>query len=164
MQKQAEIEQLFRKYYARLRLMADRLLHDGEESKDVVSDVFTRLMQVDDLPEEGVTEGYLVSSVRNRCIDILAHRQVRQRVERLLPIDHSLYISESCEAQRYAELRHYVDTQLPEQTRQVFLLRFEKHLKYQEIATELGVSKKTVYQHLQQAVSQLHNHFNAKEI
>ena len=164
MQKQAEIEQLFRKYYARLRLMADRLLHDGEESKDVVSDVFTRLMQVDDLPKEGVTVGYLVNSVRNRCIDILVHRQVRQRVERLLPIDNSLYISESCEAQRYAELRHYVDTQLPEQTRQVFLLRFEKHLKYQEIATELGVSKKTVYQHLQQAVSQLHNHFNAKEI
>jgi RNA polymerase sigma factor (sigma-70 family) len=53
---------------------------------------------------------------------------------------------------------------LPEQTRQVFLLRFEKHLKYQEIAAELGVSKKTVYQHLQHAVSQLHNHFNAKEI
>ena len=163
-QKQAEIEQLFRKYYARLRQMAYRLLHDDEESKDVVSDVFTRLMQVDDLPKEGVTEGYLVNSVRNRCIDTLVRRKVRQRVERLLPIDNSLYISETCEAQRYAELRRYVDTQLPEQARQVFLLRFEKHLKYQEIAAELGVSKKTVYQHLQQAVSQLHNHFNAKEI
>ena len=72
MQKQAEIEQLFRKYYARLRLMADRLLHDGEESKDVVSDVFTRLLQADDLPEAGIAEGYLVCSVRNRCMDILA--------------------------------------------------------------------------------------------
>jgi RNA polymerase sigma-70 factor (ECF subfamily) len=164
MQKQVEIEKLFHKYYARLRLMADRLLHDGEESKDVVSDVFTRLLQADDLPEAGIAEGYLVCSVRNRCMDILAHRQVRQRVERLLPIDNSLYISESCEAQRYAELQHYVDTQLPAQTRQVFLLRFEKHLKYQEIAAELGVSKKTVYVHLQQAISQLHNHFNAKGI
>ena len=57
-----------------------------------------------------------------------------------------------------------MDTQLPAQTRQVFLLRFEKHLKYQEIAAELGVSKKTVYVHLQQAISQLHNHFNAKGI
>ena len=51
-QKQAAIEQLFRKYHARLWQTANRLLHDAEESKDVVSDVFTRLMQTDHLPEE----------------------------------------------------------------------------------------------------------------
>lgn len=163
MQKQAEIELLFRKYHARLRQAAYRLLHDDEESKDAVSDVFTRLMQADRLPEGDKVETYLACSVRNRCLDILASRQVRQRIERLIPIDNTVYISESCEAQRYAELRRFVDSQLTEQTRRVFLLRFDRHLKYQEIAAELGVTKKTVYEHLHQAVSQLHNHFNAKE-
>jgi RNA polymerase sigma-70 factor (ECF subfamily) len=110
-----------------------------------------------------MAETYLTGSVRNRCLDILAHRQVRHRVERLLPVDNTVYISESCEAQRYAELRRFVDTQLTEQTRRVFLLRFDKHLKYQEIADELGVSRKTVYLHLHQAITQLHNHFNANE-
>lgn len=163
MQKQTEIERLFRKYHARLRVLAYKLLHDDEEGKDAVSDVFTRLMQADQLPEADMAETYLTGSVRNRCLDILAHRQVRHRVERLLPVDNTVYISESCETQRYAELRRFVDTQLTEQTRRVFLLRFDKHLKYQEIADELGVSRKTVYLHLHQAITQLHNHFNANE-
>lgn len=162
-QKQAEIEQLFRRYYVRLKLVANRLLHDDEESKDVVSDVFTRLMQSDYLPDEDKEELYLYTAVRNRCLDILTHRQVRQRVERLLPVDNTVSISESCEEQRYSELRRFVDTQLTEQTRRVFLLRFDKHMKYQEIAAALNVSEKTVYQHLHQAITSLHNHFKEEE-
>ena len=162
MQKQAEIEQLFRKYYARLRLMADRLLHDGEESKDVVSDVFTRLMQTDHLPEEEKVEPYLVNAVRHQCMNNLAHRQVRHRVERLLPTDNIVYISESVEEQHYEELRRFVDTQLSLQTRRVFQLRYDRHLKYQEIAAELGITQKTVYMHLHLAITCLQKYFSNK--
>lgn len=159
-QKQAAIEQLFRKYHARLRQAANILLHDDEESKDAVSDVFSRLMQGASLPEADKVEPYLVSAVRHQCMNILAHRQVRQRVERLLPTDHIVYISESAEEQRYAELRRFVDNELSPQTRRVFQLRFDRHLKYQEIAAELGVSEKTVYMHLHQAITSLQEHFS----
>ena len=158
--KQAAIEQLFRQFHARLWQTANRLLHDAEESKDAVSDVFTRLMQSGSLPEADKVESYLVNAVRNQCMNILAHRQVRHRVERLLPTDNIVYISESAEEQRYAEIRHFVDTQLSPQTRQVFLLRYDSHLKYQEIAAELGVSEKTVYMHLHQAITSLHEYFS----
>ena len=158
--KQAAIEQLFRQFHARLWQTANRLLHDAEESKDAVSDVFTRLMQTSSLPEEDKMEPYLVNAVRNQCMNILAHRQVRHRVERLLPTDNIVYISESAEEQRYAEIRRFVDTQLSPQTRQVFLLRYDSHLKYQEIAAELGVSEKTVYMHLHQAITSLHEYFS----
>ena len=161
--KQAAIEQLFRRYHTRLWQIANRLLHDAEESKDAVSDVFTRLMQSGSLPEADKVESYLVIAVRNQCLTILAHRQVRHRVERLLPTDNIVYISESAEEQRYAEIRRFVDTQLPPQTRQVFLLRYDSHLKYQEIAAELGVSEKTVYMHLHQAVTSLHEHFSQED-
>ena len=162
-QRHTEIEQLFRRYHARLRLVANRFLHDDEESKDVVSDIFTRMMQTGKLPDADKVEPYLYNAVRHRCMDILAHRQVRQRVERLLPVDNTVYLSESYEEQRYSELRRFVDTELTEQTRRVFLLRFDKHLKYQEIAAELAVSEKTVYQHLHQAITSLHKHFNEEE-
>ena len=158
--KQAAIEQLFRQFHARLWQTANRLLHDAEESKDAVSDVFTRLMQTSSLPEEDKMEPYLVNAVRNQCMNILAHRQVRHRVERLLPTDNIVYISESAEEQRYAEIRRFVNTQLPPQTRRVFQLRYDSHLKYQEIATELGVSEKTVYMHLHQAITSLHEYFS----
>lgn len=162
-QKRAAIEQLFRQHYVRLRQMANRLLHDDEEGKDVVSEVFTRLIQSDILPEEDKVERYLSASVRNRCLDMIAHQQIRQRVEKLIPIDSVDDISETDEEKRYTELRRIVDTALSEQTRQVFLLRFDKRMKYQEIAAKLNISEKTVYKHLHQAITKLHEHFKDQE-
>jgi RNA polymerase sigma-70 factor (ECF subfamily) len=162
-QKRASIEQLFRQHYVRLRQIANRLLHDDEEGKDVVSDVFTRLMQADILPEHDKAESYLSASVRNRCLDMIAHQQIRQRVEKLIPTDNIDVLSETDEEKRYAELRHVVDTELSEQTRQVFLLRFDKRMKYQEIAAKLSISEKTVYKHLHQAITKLHEHFKDQE-
>ena len=162
-QKRASIEQLFRQHYVRLRQIANRLLHDDEEGKDVVSDVFTRLIQSDILPEEDKVERYLSASVRNRCLDMIAHQQIRQRVEKLIPTDNVDEFSETDEEKRYTELRRFVDTELSEQTRQVFLLRFDKRLKYQEIAAKLNISEKTVYKHLNQAITLLHEHFKDQE-
>ena len=162
-QKQATIEQLFRAYHARMFRLANVLLHDNEESKDAVSDVFARLVQADHLPETGNMEHYLLTAVRNRCIDFIAHKQVRQRVERLIPVDNIVYLSETSEEQRYAELRRFIDTGLAEQTQQVFRLRFDEHKTYQEIATQLDISEKTVYKYLHRAITQLHEHFNTPE-
>lgn len=162
-QKRAAIEQLFLQHYVRLRQLATRLLHDDEEGKDIVNDVFTRMIQADIMPLPEKAEAYLFTSVRNRCMDHIAQQQVRQRVERLLPVNDVTIPSETDEERRYSELRQFVDTELSEQTRQVFLLRFDKHKKYQEIAAELGVSEKTVYKHLHQAITQLREHFKEQE-
>ncbi|MBQ6379272.1 MAG: sigma-70 family RNA polymerase sigma factor [Prevotella sp.] len=160
---QNQIEQLFRKHYARLRRLAYTMLHDEEESKDAVSDVFVRMMQTGTQPDEDKAEGYLSIAVRNRCRDVIAHQQIRQKVERLIPTDNTVWLSETTEQQRYSRLRHLVDTELTEQTRQVFLLRFDRRMKYEEIATALGISEKTVYKHLHQAITKLHEHFKDQE-
>lgn len=160
---QNQIEQLFRKHYARLRRLAYTMLHDDEESKDAVSDVFVRMMQTGTQPDDDKAEGYLAIAVRNRCRDVIAHQQIRQKVERLIPTDNTVWLSETTEQQRYSRLRHLVDTELTEQTRQVFLLRFDRRMKYEEIATALGISEKTVYKHLHQAITKLHEHFKDQE-
>ena len=162
-QKRAAIEQLFLQHYVRLRQLAYKLLHDDEDSKDIVNDVFTRMIQSDIMPLPEKAEAYLFTSVRNRCMDYIAQQQVRHRVERLLPVDDVTSVSETNEEQRYQALRSFVDTELSEQTRQVFLMRFDKHKKYQEIAAELGISEKTVYKHLHQAITKLHEHFQDQE-
>ena len=115
------------------------------------------------MPAKDKVESYLSASVRNRCLDMIAHQQIRQRVERLIPTDNVDDISEADEEKRYTELRRFVDTELSEQTRQVFLLRFDKRLKYQEIAAKLNISEKTVYKHLHQAITLLHEHFKDQE-
>lgn len=155
-QKQAMIEQFFRSYYVRMYRLAKVLLHDDEESKDAVSDVFTRLVQADILPDADKMEGYLYVAVRNRCLDIIAHRQLRERVERLLRIDEAVCPPGIEEAERLEFLRRLVDTELTEQTRRVFLLKYEAQLLPKEIADTLGMSERTVYKHLTHAITKLH--------
>lgn len=157
-QKQDIIARLFRQHYAKLLRLANSMLHDEEESRDAVSDVFVSMMQgharLDDK-----AEGYLAVSVCNRCRDMIAHQHIRQRVERLIPVDNSVWLSDDVEHQRYARLRHLVDTLLTEQTRQVFLMRFDRHMKYAEIAVALDISEKSVYKHLHQAITKLQEQF-----
>lgn len=162
-QKKAIIERLFRANHARMYQLAKVLLHDEEESKDAVSDVFARLIQNDQLSEEEITEGYLLTAVRNRCMDFIAHKQVRQRVERLIPTDNVVYISDAVEEKRYAALRNFVDTELTEQTQKVFRMRYDERKSYKQIAAELDVTEKTVYKHLHQAFTKLQEHFNGQD-
>lgn len=163
-QKKAFIERLFRANYARMYQLAQILLHDDEESKDAVSDVFARLIQNDQLSEAEITDGYLLTAVRNRCMDFIAHKQVRQKVERLIPIEDTVvYLSDAVEEKRYAELRHFVETELTEQTQRVFRMRYDERKSYKQIAAELDVTEKTVYKHLHQAITKLQEHFNGQD-
>ena len=162
-QAQTNIETLFRKYHQQLYRLASVCLHNEEEGKDVVSDVFARLVQRGRQSDAPITEGYLRTAVRNRCMDIVAHQQVRQRVERLLPVDGIVSLPENHEEQRYLELRRFVDEELPEQSRQVFKMRYDERKTYREIADSLSVSEKTVYKHLHDAITRLHEHFKNRD-
>ena len=80
---QKKLEKLFRQHYRQMYRLATMLLHDDAESKDVVHDIFARLL--DDLKElnEETAEHYLLTSVRNRCLNVIRSRQIQERVEHL---------------------------------------------------------------------------------
>ena len=89
-----DIEQMFRRHYEKMYNLARCILSDDDESKDVVSEVFTQIL-ADDLvllPES--EEGYLMRSVRNRCLNLIAHKSVKERVARLLTDDADVILSE----------------------------------------------------------------------
>lgn len=84
MTQEKDIEQLFRRHYEKMYNLARCILSDDDESKDVVSDVFTQIL-VDNivlLPES--EEGYLMRSVRNRCFNLITHKSVKERVAKAL--------------------------------------------------------------------------------
>ena len=80
---QKEIETLFRQHYAAMYRLARTILYDADESKDVVSDVFVRLLHNNPSVQVEKMEGYLMMAVRNRCLDVLSHKSVREQVEKL---------------------------------------------------------------------------------
>ena len=56
--------------------LARTILYDEDESKDAVSEVFTKLLRADIEPQEDKLQGYLMTSVRNKCRDVLRHKSV----------------------------------------------------------------------------------------
>ncbi|MBR6456159.1 MAG: sigma-70 family RNA polymerase sigma factor [Prevotella sp.] len=81
------LEKLFKQHYRRMYRLATVFLHDDAESKDVVHDIFARLLDGhSDLKEETI-ESYLLTSVRNRCLNVIRSRRIQERVEKLYLLD-----------------------------------------------------------------------------
>lgn len=155
-----EFENIYRQHYAKMYRLARRLLYDPQESKDVVSEVFARLLRGGVMPDSNKMEGYLMTAVHNRCRDVLSHKSMRERVEKL-------YLQEAIESQtptmgddeRIERLMQFIEAELPPLSQEIFQLRFLREMSYEEVAQAAGVSKVTVYNHLSQSVQRIKEHF-----
>lgn len=76
------MERLFHDHYEQMYRFAFALLHDNEEARDVVSDVFSRLWDKQLVPDRA----YLMRSVKNACINLIARKKRDERLKRLLPL------------------------------------------------------------------------------
>ena len=166
--KKEEIEMLFRQHYGPMIRLAKRMLYDDEESRDVVSEVFATLIKTDILPKN--MEGYLMASVRNRCLNLLEHKDVRakfehaytQEMKQNVATDDDAFSYSSVE-QRYQQMMIFAKRNLSEQTLQVFRMRHIDGMKYQEIADQLGISRVMVYKHLAKAINTIKEYNNQKK-
>ena len=156
---QKKLEKLFRQHYRQMYRLATILLHDDAESKDVVHDIFARLLNdPKDLREE-TAEHYLLTSVQNRCLNVIRSRKIQERVERLylLDLDTTITPTEKFEEELKA-LYKGIDQLEPPICRDVIVQHFRDGITFKEIACHLGVSETTVYKHLHRALSQLRTH------
>ena len=156
-----KFELIYRRHYTPMYRLARRLLYDPQESKDVVSEVFARLLRGGVMPDSGKMEGYLMTAVRNRCRDVLSHRSMRERVERLfLQESMQSHIVSMNDDDRLERLMQFIEAELPPLSQQIFRLRFLREMSYEEVAQAAGVSKVTVYNHLSQSLQRIKEHFD----
>ena len=158
-----EFELIYRRHYAPMYRLARRLLYDPQESKDVASEVFARLLRGGAMPDSDKMDGYLMTAVRNRCRDVLSRKSMRERVEKL-------YLLEMAESQtpimdddeRMERLMQFIEAELPPLSQEIFRLRFLREMSYEEVAQSIGVSKVTVYNHLSQSLQRIKEHFQSQ--
>ncbi len=166
MSKEETIEHLFRMHYGTMFRLAVAMLHDSDEAKDAVSEVFVRLFRDNfHLPKKG-TGAYLLVSVRNQCLDIIRQKQLRERVNKLLTTETETEPDLSHvqhQTDRYMALLAFADSKLTSQTRTVFRLRFDQRLSYKAIAEQTGISEAAVYKHLAQAIKKMKEQFNPNQ-
>ena len=173
--KKEETERLFRRHYGQMLRLARLMLYDDEESRDVVSEVFATLMKTmvstnrpDILPKN--IEGYLMASVRYRCLNLLEHKDVRTRFEQAYTLemkqdgttDDDVFSYTSVE-QQFQQIMTFAKRHLAGQTLLVFRMRHIDGMKYQEIADQLGISRVMVYKHLAKAMNTIKEYNHQKK-
>ena len=153
---QKKLEKLFRQYYRQMYRLATMLLHDDAESKDVVHDIFAHLLRNSQDLREDTAESYLLTSVRNRCLNVIRSRQIQERVEHLylLDIDTNITPTQRLEEELEA-LYKGIDLLEPPVCRDIIMQHFRDGITFKEIANSLGISETTVYKHLRRALNQL---------
>ena len=138
--------------------LARYLLSDDDESKDVVSEVFTTILANNAVLMPDSEEGFLMRSVRNRCLNLIAHKGVKERVTKLLIDDADVILSDKTDG-RLEQLMLLIEDLEPPIRKQIFRLHYLKEMSYQEVADKVGVSKVTVFNHLSQAMDWIKEQF-----
>ena len=155
-----KFEEIYRRHYPDMYRLARTILYDADDCKDVVSDIFARLLRGDTVPQPEKLEGYLMTSVRNQCRDVLRHKNVRECVEKLFSAEiRQNQVVPINEDDRMERLMLFVEAQLPPLSQQIFRLRFLREMTYEEVAEAVGVSRVTVYHHLSQSLQRIKEHF-----
>ena len=159
MTRKQKLETLFRQHYRQMYQLATMLLHDDAESKDIVHDVFAQLLASSIELHEDTAAAFLLTSVRNRCLNVIRGRKIQERVQRLYLLDlDTTIIPTDIFREETKALKKGINLLTPPICREVVELHFHDGLTFREIALRLGVSETTVYKHLRHALQQLREH------
>ena len=166
----SQLGQLFERYHTRLFEFLSRMTGNRVAAEDLVQDVFVRILKYrGTYRDDGRFETWLFRIARNQCID-----ESRRRAHRKHP---SLDAPTGNEAdgptlhERVAGKEHGADRRtvgnelkqrmaqaidaLPEEQREVFVLRQVQNLAFKEIAEITGVSENTVKSRMRYALERL---------
>ena len=155
-----EFDILYRINYPVLYRVAFTILHDDEESRDLVNEVFADLLDNRQCDEIENISGYLFRMVRNRALTIVSRYEMQERFNRLYPIEQSL--DETYDHDRDKKLFlviQFLDSHLTPDIRQVIRLVFEEGKSYKETAEFTGVSVQMVNKHVVKTLRMLREEF-----
>lgn len=150
------LHRLFCQYYSEMIHLARTLLYADEEAEDVVQDIFVRLMEKDIFPPDDKVKSYLMTAVRNGCINRIRRKSMTEQIRSLYSIEAEtdLMLIE----QRLDTLDavcDFADSHLSEPHRTIFRLRFKEDLTLKEIAQQLDMNLKTISKYLSQSIQEI---------
>lgn len=148
---------LYEYYFTKIVLFAESYLYDEEEARDLVQDLFFHLWDHSEaLHVTTSIKSYLFTSVRNRCLNILRDRKIRDEHNnklfeaQLFSGTEDVVIDEEIQQR----LQEALDS-LPDKCREIILLKVVEGKKNKEIANQLNIAETTVKTQVQRAYRML---------
>jgi RNA polymerase sigma-70 factor (ECF subfamily) len=156
---------LFNEYYSRFVRFAMGYLKDQPVAEDFVSEAFTLYWENrENLLPNTNAPAYILTIVKNKCINHLHHEQIRLNAEKEMT-EHAEWVLntristlEACDPEDLFsdEMREIVRKtldKLPLKTRRIFILNRYHGFSYKDIAKKMSLSPKTVEYHISKALS-----------
>ena len=148
---------VFRNYYPKIKFFATRLCGDEAEGENIAQDLFMQLwIRRDRLTDIQHLENYIYTMAKRASFDQIRRSLLRRRARLDTPaeasddaLDDELHCKELM-----ARIRQEVE-HMPKQRRRIFLMSRYEGLTNEQIAQELGLSKRTVETHITLALQQL---------
>lgn len=154
-----EFDELFRSSYPSLYRYAYSLLRNEDDSRDVVSEVFVKVLEKK--LKETVTTGYLMAMVHNRALDKLKQQKVENEARQRLLQDYKLFLeTDELKEERLNAILQFVENELTPQTQRILRMCYAEKKSYKEVAAELDISVQAVNKHISQALKKLRERFN----
>lgn len=149
-------------YSSDLLYYACYLVRSNEDAEEIVSDVFLTVWQNrNQLPEIQDVKAWLLTLVHNRSISHLRQRThepdsvlLEEVGGNALPADLQTPDEQLISREEIARINQVIN-RFPSRCRQVFVLAKIERLPYQEISRMLGISVKTIDNHIASALKKI---------
>ena len=157
-----DIESIFKEHHARLCNIANNIVNDRDNAKDIVQDVFYGLWQNRQKVDwNSSLYGYLVRATTNRSINWLEKNNRNSSLDQnnIEPIRNTT--EDIIHANELQEKIKDSIERFPPRCKAIFVLSRYEGMKYTQIAEHLDISIKTVENQMSIALSRLRNDLKA---
>lgn len=150
-----EFEALYIRCFPQSMRLAISLLHEEDEARDVVQEVFLRFWESNIRVDNPLA--FLIRSVRNACINRINMLDNRDRIRQRLMLDTT---HEDFDIDLYhKEIMSAVHRLLTPREQEVVDRIYAEGMSYKEAAESLDVSVAAINKNIVSALKKLRNHF-----
>jgi len=155
--------ELYERFHNILFSYANKKIADKEEARDIVQDILLNLWNKrSNILIKGSLKSYLFTSVRNKILDLITHKQVEEKY--LDNLQKFIYSSKPSDYLiREKEIQSIIEKEimeLPPRMQEIFNLSRKEWLSNAEIADKLSLSTFTVETQVKRALRILRKRLN----
>ncbi|TDS09758.1 RNA polymerase sigma factor [Sphingobacterium paludis] len=163
--KQRAFSLFFDTYWEEFYAYVYRILHDQEESTDILQDTFAAIWeQRERLTDVQSIKAYVYTIIHHKAVKSIKNniklRNLKDELSQYFP-HHDDKLAQEVNARELAVLINEEIQNLPPRMREIFLLSRNEYLSYRQIAEQLSISENTVKKQVSSSIKQLKQKIDA---